>query len=429
MKINIVLIKFRLKVKAGALQFAIFISILIALLISAFISMVYLQSHFQLKAIFYKKAVHFTNLGIAYSFEHKIDYDQMTYLEFDESLNDLTTLTKEHWGIFDLIRVNSAVKDESFQKTALLGGYNSLRNALYLQDDNRPLIVAGNTIIKGNTALPIAGVKRGAIAGHSYTGAQLIYGNIKNSNSGLPILMNRDFVKKFAKSVMIPDNTEFLELIEDQTVINSFEKPTIIYKNNSVVDLQFSKYIGNIIIQSDTLIRVARSTTLKNVILIAPIIEISDKVKGSFQMIASHNISIGNQCELDYPSALILVEEIDDIPVRNSQQGENQIVINSNSVLKGLVCFISDRVSHRNQAQIVIEDHSTVVGEVYCEQNLEIKGRVEGMVYTRGFTARQFGSVYQNHIFNGEIIGDILPKQYSGLQFENSPLSVVEWLN
>lgn len=394
----------------------------------AFISLVYLQDHFRVKVSMYKNAIHNTDLGVLYTSNHELPYGSKVLFELDENLNDETSVSKSNWGIFDIIRVKSIIKDESFEKIALMGGYQTNRNALYLEDTKRPLVVVGNTEVVGNTLLPKNGVKRGSIAGHSYTGSSLIYGNIGKSTSSLPKINNIDFIKRFSNDFMMSDSVEFIDLFENQNLINSFKQATKIHSSYDIIDLNFVNLTGNIIVQSDTLIRVQNTSKLKDIILIAPTIELSDQVNGNFQAIASKNILIGKECYLSYPSAFILVEESTTQSNNKNKNEVNQILIDSNSRIKGSVCYISNNKSNNHMAQIILDKNSLVIGEIYCSKNIELKGSVSGMVSTRGFIANQFGSIYQNHIYNGKIIEEDLHPRFVGLTFENTVKRVAKWL-
>ena len=89
---------------------------------------------------------------------------------------------------------------------------------------------------------------------------------------------------------------------------------------------------------------------------------------------------------------------------------------------------MSETTSNNYKPQIIIEESAIVVGEVYCDKNLELKGTVQGMVTTDAFIALQSGSVYINHIYNGRIIEPQLPSQYCGLQLETTQIKIAKWL-
>jgi len=90
--------------------------------------------------------------------------------------------------------------------------------------------------------------------------------------------------------------------------------------------------------------------------------------------------------------------------------------------------FLEHPKPNNYKPQIVIEENVTIIGEVYCEQNLEFKGNVLGTVFTNNFVAQQSGSIYQNHIYNAKILIDELPQEYIGLPLENSKKRVLKWL-
>ena len=77
----------------------------------------------------------------------------------------------------------------------------------------------------------------------------------------------------------------------------------------------------------------------------------------------------------------------------------------------------------RAGALVVVVD-----GELYCEANTDLQATVNGSVYTNGFVAKQFGSIYQNHLYNARINSSQLPTAYAGLQWENSHQNIAKWL-
>ena len=80
------------------------------------------------------------------------------------------------------------------------------------------------------------------------------------------------------------------------------------------------------------------------------------------------------------------------------------------------------------KAQVYISDNATVIGEVYCNQNLELLGTVRGTVFAHNFEVHRGGSVYQNHIYNGKILISELPEAYVGIMFNDSHKAVAKWL-
>jgi len=415
------------KISAGALQYTLFVSVLIVLLISTFLMLTFLQNHFKTKANFHVQSIQNADLGFQFIADNNISYEEEKSIEISSAINSYISLTKKHWGVFDLVTVKSNVNDILFQKTGIIGGFQKEKPALYLEDNNSALVLVGNTKIQGSTFLPKNGVKRGNIAGNSYYGEQLIYGAIKQSNENLPVIKNRNYIKELSKGLVVVANSNDLLLEEGLKSINSFSNPIKIYKQEGTINLREIHLTGNIIIQSDTLIRVYKTAELSDVILVAPSIEIGDFVTGNFQGFSTKNITVGANCNLMYPSALVLNEKI----VSNTIHKNNsfsQLKINSNTLIKGIVAFLATDETNNYKPQLVLEEQAIITGEVYCEKNFELKGMVNGSVYTSGFIANQYGSVYQNHIYNGEIIQSNLPQQYVGLSLENANPTIAKWV-
>lgn len=418
-----------IKTKAGALQYAIFVSVVIALLIVAFISVAYLQEKLRVKTSFFQETVNHTYQSFDYLAYTEIPYQQQTTLPPTENTSIIATAFKTHWGVFDLVNITTKKKKEVFTKTGLLGGRQLQRPALYLQDQHQPLVVVGDTRIEGTAYLPEQGVKRGSIAGHAYTNPQLIYGNMVRSQQKLPLFQQRAYLEKLGTNIHLENGQNIhVELQESAEISNTFSQPTKVINSSQDIDLEFITLRGNIIVQSGNKITIHPSAILTDILLLAPEIDIKDGVTGNFQAIATQKITVGKNCKLHYPTALVVTEKENQ---RNTSQGKesNQISIQQKSDIRGIVAFLSKNNTENYQAQILVEEHTTIIGEVYCNQNIELRGTVKGSVYTNAFIARQFGAVYKNHLYNGKIVANDIPTHYGGLSFKETQPTIVKWLN
>ena len=92
------------------------------------------------------------------------------------------------------------------------------------------------------------------------------------------------------------------------------------------------------------------------------------------------------------------------------------------------MAYISNDSSSNFKTQLYIDDQAEVLGEVYCEQNLELRGTVKGSVYTRSFIVNELGTVFKNHIYNGQILKSDVAEYYVGLQFQDTNQKVAKWL-
>ena len=418
------------KIKAGALQFSIFVTVIIAIILASFIILIHTHKRFIVQTKFVVETIDNTNKGIDYVLNHNINLNETHNINLQDE--DYKTLNAErnHWGVFEKISITSKIKTNTFTKTALIGASQPKKNrlALYLEDQNKPLVVVGNTKIQGLAYLPKQGIRTGNISGHSYYGNRLIYGPTRISNS-LPKIQNEitKQIKTINKDINNIRPNLFLDINKTKSHQNSFLNPLkVIYSLNDI-NLSGVSLIGHIIIQSKTKIVVESSSNLKDVILIAPTVEIKDRVKGVFQIISRKKITIGKHCSLNYPSAIVLIEN--KLSTASSKKNEdNQIIINKSSNIKGAIVFLGNTKLRNYNPQVIINENSKIEGEIYCNQNLELKGDVNGSVYTSNFLAKQSGSVYQNHIYNGTISTDKLAQEYVGLLFKDSKKSIIKWL-
>lgn len=420
-----------IKVKAGALQLTMFIVVVIALLLTAFIILIHTHKQFKIKTNFVIEAVTNAQKGIVYALHNDLLTTDTTSLRLEGTSYKTLTVHKSYWGIFEKIIATSKIKHNVIKKMALVGTHQSAhdRPALYVEEHHKPLVVVGNTTIRGLAYVPEQGVRTGHISGHAYYGTQLIYGSSKTSQSSLPELeKTSEHHLKYTYNIDNLQQDQFLDLSKTRIYQNSFYKPVQVVYSHSYVNLSGVSLTGHIIVQSNTKIIVDASSQLKDVILVAPEIEIKTGVNGTFQTIATKRISVGKNVILNYPSALILNKKKATKALANQEKKEQCISINSGTKIKGIVTCLGVIDANNYESQIKIASQAEIMGEVYCTQNLELLGTVYGSVYTANFVAKQSGSSYQNHIYNGTIIADQLPEEYIGLPFKQSKKGVAKWL-
>lgn len=419
------------RVKGGALQFAILISAIIAVLLSVFIVLIHSHSLFEKKSDLLVETIEQSEFTMLNSLENFTVQRDTIHGIIDEERGMTSKLHKSYWGMFGKVFSQATTKGKSFEKMALVSGWQSDvdRTALYLQETNRPLIVVGNTKIEGKTYLPQRGVRAGTISGNSYYGKTLVYGTILKSNETLP-QFPKQLLNHLAalQTLSLPtDDNQYINVQPGKTYTNSFTKPVKTVFSQGELDLLNLTLVGNILIRSNTKIKIAASSSLKDVILIAPEIEIESYTKGTFQAIASKQILIGTNCELSYPSALIVKAE-DDLEVTSNKEEKKHIFIDKHTSVQGIVCYLQDETKVRFEPQIMLKENSKLEGFLYCEQQMELLGNVSGSVYTNGFITKQFGSIYQNHIYNGTISSTKLINEYVGFPLENLESKVMKWL-
>ncbi|CAM1344625.1 hypothetical protein [Tenacibaculum amylolyticum] len=411
------------KSNAGALQYVLVIATVIVIILLAFIQLVYLQEKLAIKRSQFKEAIYNVNNGFAYTAGQEIPYDVIVTKTLSENEKEETEFLKKSWGVFDLVTITSTVNKETFKKVGLLGNTIQKEIAIYLVDNNTPLIVVGNTRVKGDVSLPKQGVKRGNIAGNSFYGNVLINGNIRLSSNSLPKLAQETSIKNIYNKRYLNDSIKSIELEYDTELIQSFQKSTQYYGVDETIKLEGVNLKGNFIIESTRKITVTRSCTLEDVILIAPTIEIQSNVVGNFQAFATKKIEVKNNCKLKYPSALVVYNK------GKKVDEEEGIFIGKGTTVKGAIVFKQKEQEGFNyNPQIKLDQSATVVGQVFCEGNTEISGEVIGGVYTKNFITKQYGSTYINHLYDAKINSEKLPLQFAGLGLDAKHKGVAKWL-
>ena len=425
--------KLKLKLKSGALQFTVFIAVLIALLLAGLILYAYTFIYMKEQSKGAIENIQFADIGMQSLLEQKELSLDTAQIDFIKKENQSIKTNLSQWGIFQKGIVVTQFRKKKFTKTAIIG---SLINAdlsptLFLKETHNALTVVGTTSIRGIAYLPIQGVNSGYIAGNSYYGSQLIYGSIKKSTAELPQPEKTvlEALDNYIKTYKIETQQDYIDLNASSGIINSFKSRTKGYYSQNPIVLENKIISGNIIIKSETSIKIKKTALLTDVIIIAPIIEIEDETVGNFQALASKKITMGKKCNLSYPSALVLSQdnkntanEISTIPF------DNQIFIDAGSIVRGTVCYLQTKEIADFQTQIVLEKEAKIKGQVYCNGNFEIKGTVSGSVYTKQFVANQSGSIFMNHVYNATIENENVPKFYGGIILEQEPKTVLKWL-
>ncbi|MFL1013662.1 hypothetical protein [Flavisericum labens] len=420
------------KLRGGAMQLALFIVVVIALMLASFVILVNTHNRFNIQTDFVLETVEKANEGITCALRNEIALNDTLIVDLNDEDYKTLKVYQDYWGLFEKVISSSQIKSNRFRKVALVGSaqQETNRTALYVEDQNKPLVVVGNTKIQGLAHLPKQGVRTGNISGHSYYGNQLIYGATKTSRPELPNLLKktRIHIQNIQKPLEKVSHEQFLDISKTQNHQNSFLSPVKLVYSKETIHLRGVSLTGHIVVQSTTKIIVDASSKLKDVILLAPVIEIKNNTKGTFQAFATKELMVGKHCDLRYPSALVLIEDetVQEIQTNNSKKETPTMTVEGGTKIKGTMVYLGKTQNYK--AQVFIEENATVIGEVFCNRNLELLGTVNGSVFTSSFVANQSGSSYQNHLYNATISIDALPQQYVGLPFENAQKSVVKWL-
>ncbi|MBO6881086.1 polymer-forming cytoskeletal protein [Winogradskyella sp.] len=415
------------KLRAGSLQLVTFIVVAIAILLSSFILLIHIHRQFRLKSNLTIETVGLVNNGINGLLQNnEVHEDTVSIPLRDEGYKSLK-VHRGFWGSYGKVHSRAKIKSTELVKTALIGSTTLEQKspALYIKDNKKPLVLVGNTKIKGKAFLPERGVKSGNISGKSYYGGRFVYG-LTETSKDLPKLNTDllDYLKDLKSGNFKVDNQEYIELNSSKTHQNSFEDTLQLAYSHSDIILSNIGLTGHIVVHSRTRIVIDASAKLEDVIVVAPIIEIKPNVVGSFQAIATERISIDKNVTLAYPSALVLQNDY----VKDEHNGSKSIFMADHSKVSGQILVLGETQPNNYDAQVKISANAVVEGMIYCEQNLELRGTVYGSVYTDHFIIKEGGSIYQNHLYNALIDSSELPREFVGLGFDDQKKGIAKWL-
>ncbi|MEP0262325.1 hypothetical protein [Dokdonia sp.] len=418
------------KIKAGALQFAILISVVIAVIISAFILLTYMQLQFAKQLERSSNTIKLSHMGIAYAKQQPLIYGDSIEIPIENELKEELTVIRTHWGIFDKVLALAKSKNFTSQKIGILGGQLSKedRPAIYLEDTNSPLVVVGETTIYGNVTLPRQGIKPGNIVGNYYQGEKLVYGTITQNASIKPQLSEekKSYINDLLFGSLPQQDSLFIGSYTTKISSSFTGAPKWIYSPD-VIHIDNQSIENNIIIKSDSLIRISAFAKAKNVILVAPHIIIEDNATGSFQAFASKSIRVGENTKLSYPSVLLLQEKKKSLLTSKKEIIEG-ITLDKESTIQGSVIHLGSSERNDSRSMITISETATIEGEIYSDQIVQVSGIVKGSIFTHQFATKTRGSVYKNHLFNAVIDTRKLSESFCGLITTETQTNLVQWV-
>jgi len=418
---------FTRRLKSGSLQFVVFVSVLIALILAALI--LYMHSYNLLRE--QSRAgvanIQLADAGMSYILnQNYLTLNDTVPLDIGNQQNQSVHINLSDWGMYEKAFVRTQHRTKKFVKIAIVGSLiNKIDSpSLYLEENFSPLTIVGDTKIEGMAYLPQQGIHPGFLNGRGHNGNMPLQLDIKRSGRDLPK------AKKYTLDnfLLQLDGRKLLESVsteKNNRVVNSFKKKTKYIFSQKNIILKDITLSGNIIVKSDTSIFIENTANLQDVILIAPIIEVADNTKGSFQAFSSNRINVGKNCVLSYPSSLTVKKKRKD---HINTDDESLIFIDSSSQIAGSICYLQDHGLLGFKPQMILQSDAKIKGQVYCDGNFELKGVVSGSVYTRQFIANQNGTAYINYICDGIIENGNIPDQYGGIIWEKGSRIIMKWL-
>ncbi|WP_028981078.1 hypothetical protein [Sporocytophaga myxococcoides] len=419
--------------RANALFIVLVISLLIALISSSLILVSFHYTSGYHENLLYKRLIRNAQSGINYLLADagELELNEERLIDLYGNGEDSIALKRMNWGIFDMASVRAFSNNKEIVKV-IEYGYKpdgETKCAIYLTNSIYELILAGNTLIKGTCYLPDKGVDRSNNGAMYFTGTKLIHGEFKKSDSKLPELNHK--IKEKILSLLekkFPE-AEFEKIteLEKDTLVRSFsEKTILIFQRNEISRKQLS---GNIIVSSDTLLRITKDNNLNDILIFARSVEIQSGFKGKVQIFAMDSIVVGENVELGYPSVLGVFQ-------RDFKITQPFIKVSKSSRIDGIVFssqsgldLMKQPAKGRYQTMIHFDKGSFLHGLLYADGYADINGIIHGTVLCNKFWLKT-PDIQENCLFNTTIDVTKLSPNFIGSSLLTSEKKkrIIKWM-
>jgi hypothetical protein len=400
------------QIKASSLMNAI----LVCLVISIFCGCLVLISHYQNlinKKLYLQEEIINRNNSVFTEYLSKletVDYDKTQETDlFSDGI--LSYVTKKNWGFYDVLVSKTIFRNDTLSKISLVGKRSDKSKpiALFVTDYDKPIKFSGNIEITGNIHIPNGHTEQAYINGIKGNTIQ-IKGQQLPSDSKLP---------KIDKNISIDWSvykTLSLKVLKSDTLINTFDKETIVLNLSDISTLKNIICKGNIIIASNTSLTITNTSILNDVLIIAPKIVFQSGFKGNVQVIAKELVEIEEEVRLEYPSSIYIKNDTDSVSVK----------IHKKSILMGGIVIDGDTYQGSLNRKLIIDENARVIGTIYNYGKTQLQGEVIGTMYTDRLFLETSSSDYENVMLNVTINRDSLPKMFLELPLFKSNTNTYE---
>lgn len=366
-------------------------------------------------------------LNIMVAHPDRYPYDQEIRLSLYGEAQDSVTLRKEQWGAFDLLNASAFHKELKKRHSAIVGNYkqDSSNVALLIPEDGKSIALSGDVSIEGICEMPQARFSQPSIEGRSFTGRQ-IRSLIRTSGSIMPKLneniakltMGYALDRYMSKGTAIIPYTEFNK---DSLIVSFLSDSTVTLYAEGPIAIDHKTIKGKVVIISDRAISIGSSAHISDVQCYAPYIEFGNGFSGNLQAYATDSIVVGEKCEIKYPSVLGINQE---------RAGISALTLKENSTLYGIAFMNTKDEGSSPKSILAIAKNASVRGQVYSNNFTEIKGAINGSLYTKRFILRTPSSIYENTIMDASIDMYKLSSNYIGADLigEGTTGGVIKWI-
>jgi hypothetical protein len=367
--------------------------------------------------------------------------EQSSFISNDENvagtfyhMGDTTRITMKFWGGFLLLQANTVFHHQSATVHAWMGHAvpDQMAAAIVMGNSDYPLVLTGNTMLKGDVIVGPGGVKTGMINGVTYSNVELVQGEIiTDQNLSLPFFdpafLNRSLLQCQGLKRQPRGRIIYRPLVIDFSNDSLLTSDLFVYGDLEIRTVHPARQIrecsltatGQIIIQSGislgpyVRLTAGKSCTLtgcrlNNVLVYADQrIECFGAVSGDAQLLSSDKIIINPGVRLEWPSLLYV--KLDSAECKE----KDKIELYDNTGIVGSVILLGQQGEYRNPARIVMHPGSRLHGMLYSNCLVENAGQVSGLIVTNGFYFFESPTIYLNWLKNAIVDRTLLEANFS----------------
>ncbi len=399
--------------KASALYIVIIIALVIGLICSSLIVSAYFYRMEYQKKFRYDQLENNVCSGVNILLASEdTSYAKARIFSLFGSDADSVSLQRFPWGVYDVgiskafIQKDTIVKVFSFANAV----DSSKWAALYLEDQDRPLSLSGETSIVGNAFIPKAGVKKAYVNNKAYVGDErLVAGKKDTSQKKLPQLKKDRLLMLDGYLSKKPVNAVTDSLLKTDSIQNSFlTAARFINFGRKVQTIKNATLRGNIILFSDTTLIIDNSAVLDNVLVFAKSIIVKSTFHGTCQLFARDSIHVEPNCIFDYPSCLGVLKVTSD-----KRDTPIKIEISEKTIFNGLI-FTYQLKEDGILPLISIGKDVKIYGQIYSQGMIKYKDDLEvnGSVFTSLFVYQSSFNLMENMLIDSKLNSRALSPYY-----------------
>ncbi|WP_461639577.1 hypothetical protein [Labilibaculum euxinus] len=403
------------KIKAGALQFVVLLSLLVFFLMGMFM----LRAHYsnqQVNEVLVQDRL-FDNLESVKvllkndpAMSERLGLQQINLFKSPQSIVDMNVFD---WGVYKVVNVRTSWRHHVKEESLLFGDniWDEERPSLYLTDRNRYLSVCGETWLGGPVDLPALGIRKSYVDGTGYYRDKAVQGDIRRSEATIPAIQPV-YQDIFEDQFAVDFEKDSVMLWEGEKVDSlkaSFKKKTLCLWSSELISLDYITIKGNVKVVSQKEIRVKNGVKLDQCILAAPIIVFEEGFKGRVQVFARDSVFIGKNSHFSFPSVIYM----------NGSNESKKLIIDNSVRFAGEIVVMG--MNKNDTPLLKVGEGTRLEGFVYCDGTVEMEGDAAGSMYVNRFLLKTPSALYENHLLNNRLDVSDLKSSYVGVSwFGNS---------